>query len=132
MPDFEYLPPINGAPTQPFLQQLILREEGRVIGTARWYVPVGKDGVVQILDLAIQPEHRRKGNGSALLLAIKQQAVSYGQASAHPTRRLWISIEQKTQINARAFLTRHGFHHVATLKELLDDQDALVYLLALD
>jgi ribosomal protein S18 acetylase RimI-like enzyme len=35
-------------------------------------------------------------------------------------------------VNARAFLTRHGFHHVATIKELLAKQDALVYLLALD
>ena len=67
-----------------------------------------------------------------IFAAFIEQAASYGNARGVPTRRLWVSVEQKTQVNARAFLTRHGFHHVATIHELLAKQDALVYLRSLD
>jgi len=132
MPDIDYSPPISRPPEQPFLQRIDLREATATIATARWHVPVGQEGVAQLLDLAVIPEHRRKGHGSTLLGAFIEQAVLYGQFARVPTRRLWVSVEQKTQINARAFLTRHGFHHVATIKELLAAQDALVYLKSLD
>ena len=82
--------------------------------------------------LTVVPEHRRKGHGSSLLNAVIQQAALYGSTRGVLTRRVWVSVEQKTQINARAFLTRHGFHHVSTIKELLAKQDALVYLRSLD
>jgi ribosomal protein S18 acetylase RimI-like enzyme len=132
MPEIDYLPAIAHPPSQPFFQRLELREGGVAIATAHWHVPVGKEGVAQLLDLTVVPEHRRKGHGSTVLIAFKEQAAAYGKASGIPTRRIWVAVEQKTQVNARAVLTRHGFHHVATIKELLAKQDALVYLLALD
>ena len=79
--------------------------------------------MAQLLDLTVLPEHRRKGHGSTLITAFIEQAAAYGRASGILTRRLWVSVEQKTQVNARAFLTRHGFHHVATIHELLAKQD---------
>jgi ribosomal protein S18 acetylase RimI-like enzyme len=109
-----------------------LREGPAIIATAHWHSAGGLEGVAQLLDLTVLPEHRRKGHGSTLITAFIEQAAAYGPASGIPTRRLWVSVEQKTQVNARAFLTRHGFHHVATIRELLAQQDALVYLLALD
>jgi ribosomal protein S18 acetylase RimI-like enzyme len=132
MPDIEYFPPIAPSANEPFIQRIELREGDRTIGTARWYTAGGAEGVAQLLDLIVVPEHRRKGHGSTLLIAFKEQAAAYGRATGVVTRRLWVSVEQKTQVKARAFLTRHGFHHVATLHELLAHQDALVYLLALD
>jgi ribosomal protein S18 acetylase RimI-like enzyme len=132
MPEFDYVPSITQPPQQPLLQRVDLREGGTIVATAHWHVPIGKEGVVQLLDLTVVPEHRRKGHGSTLLMALQEQAVQYGRISGIPTRRIWVSVEQKTQINARAFLTRHGFHHVATIKELLAEQDALVYLRSFD
>jgi len=132
-----YFPPLSqGAESQgiqqPFIQRIELREGATTIATAHWHTTGGQEGVVQLLDLSVVPEHRRKGHGSALMAAFKEQAALYGKTAGIPTRRLWVSVEQKTQVNARAFLTRHGFHHVATIRELLAKQDALVYLLSLD
>jgi ribosomal protein S18 acetylase RimI-like enzyme len=132
MAEIEYHPPLARPLPQPCLQRIELREADFTIATARWHVPLGKEGVAQLLDLAVVPEHRRKGHGSTLMKALIAEAAAYGAASGTPMRRIWVSVEQKTQINARAFLTRHGFHHVATIKELLASQDALVYLLSLD
>ena len=132
MPDLFYFPIIAQTAEQPFFQRIELREEGRTIATAHWHTAGGAEGVAQLLDLIVLPEHRRKGHGSTLITAFKEQAAAYGRATGVVTRRLWVSVEQKTQVNARAFLTRHGFHHVATIHELLAHQDALVYLLALD
>jgi hypothetical protein len=56
----------------------------------------------------------------------------FAQAQKLRLRRLWVSVEQKTQVIARAFLTQHGFHHTATMKELLADQDALIYVRTFD
>jgi ribosomal protein S18 acetylase RimI-like enzyme len=132
MPDIDYLPLIAQPAEQPFIQRINLREGTATIATAQWHTAGGLEGVAQLLDLSVVPEHRRKGHGSALLSAFVEQTRLYGRAAGIPTRRLWVSVEQKTQVNARAFLTRHGFHHVATIHELLAKQDALVYLLALD
>ena len=37
-------------------------------------------------------------------------------------------VRQKQQVIARAFLISQGFVHTATIKELLLDEDALVYV----
>jgi ribosomal protein S18 acetylase RimI-like enzyme len=132
MLDLAYFPNFFPPAEQPYVQTIELREADRTIATARWHTAGGAEGVAQLLDLIVVPEHRRKGHGSTLITAFKEQAAAYGQATGVVTRRLWVSVEQKTQVNARAFLTRHGFHHVATIHELLAHQDALVYLLALD
>jgi len=132
MPDLHYIPPIAHPSDQPFLQRIDLIEGSSTIATAHWHAPVGLEGVIQLLDLTVIPEHRRKGQGSTLLTAFIEQSVLYGKTTGILTRRIWMSVEQKTQVNARAFLTRHGFHHVATIKELLARQDALVYLKSLD
>ena len=132
MPDFLYDPPVPTTVQQAFVQRIDLRERGKVIATARWHAAVGADGVAQVLDLNVNPEQRRRGNGSTILNAVIRQAVECGKARAVPTRRIWIVVEQKTQIIARAFLTRNGFHHVSTVKELLSHQDGLMYMRSLD
>jgi ribosomal protein S18 acetylase RimI-like enzyme len=132
MAEFDFLPSLANPPQQPLLQRIEMREDGKTVAAAHWHAPAGKEGVVQLLDLTVIPEHRRKGHGSTLLIALRDQAIAYGKARGILTRRIWVSVEQKTQVNARAFLTRHGFHHVATIKEMLANQDALVYLLSLD
>jgi hypothetical protein len=43
-----------------------------------------------------------------------------------------MSVEQKTQVNARAFLMKHNFHHTASVSELLVKQDALIYTRAFE
>jgi ribosomal protein S18 acetylase RimI-like enzyme len=132
MPDLIFTPSLDSLPALPMSQRIDLREAGAVVATAHWHAPASSEGAIQILDLTVVPEHRRKGHGSTLILALRAQAIQLGKLTGVPTRRIWISVEQQTQVKARAFLTRHGYHHVATIKELLREQDALVYLLAMD
>ena len=107
--------------------------DGRAtIGTARWYVPAVDHGAVQILEIHIAPEVRRKGHGTALLRELIRQVRAYHQARGARFRRLWIAVEQKSQVAARAFLTHVGFHHVATIQNILIKQDALIYLKGMD
>ncbi|MBV8780752.1 MAG: GNAT family N-acetyltransferase [Phycisphaerae bacterium] len=132
MPDFVYDPPVPTKVIQPFVQRVDLRERGKIIATARWHFTASNDGVAQVLDLTVLPDHQRRGNGSTLLNAVIAQAVAFGKTGGIPIRRIWIAVEQKTQVKARAFLTRNGFHHVATISELLAHQDSLVYMRSLD
>jgi ribosomal protein S18 acetylase RimI-like enzyme len=115
-----------------FAQSITLHEADQPLALARWHAPSGEQGVVQLVELTVDPAHRRRGLGSALLREVIQQATALHQLKHFRLRRLWISVEQKTQVIARAFLTQHGFHHTATIKELLDHQDAMVYVRTFD
>ncbi len=123
---------IPAKPALPFIQELRLLDGKAVVATARWHAPLGEDGVVQILDLSVDPLHQRAGHGSAIMRAIYDQARTLFTSLEIKPRRVWISIEQKSQVIGRAFLSRHGFHHVSTIKNLLRKQDALIYLRAFD
>ena len=140
MPEFAFDPPLPTAAVPDeqrlagFLQTLTLKDDaGKPIGLARWHAPGGlTEGVVQILELTIAEPHRRRGHAGRLLKATIDQAVRYHRLHKQPLRRLWFSIEQKTQVNARAFLTQHGFHQTGTISDLLKSQDALIYVRSLD
>jgi ribosomal protein S18 acetylase RimI-like enzyme len=133
MPDLSFDPPITAAGSQGFVQSIRLIHGKTLIGQARWHVAGdGRDGVVQILELEIAPEHRRTGHGRRLWEATMDQVRRYFKARQVRPRRVWINLEQKQQVVGRAFLTQFGFHHVATIPNLLKDQDAMVYALSLD
>jgi GNAT superfamily N-acetyltransferase len=137
--DLRYDPPLPAkgagpAPGAPFIQSIqCLNAGGIVMGKAIWHAPDGAaDGVFQILHLQVRPELRRQGLGGRLLEASIIQATQWHRARRIPLRRAWLSVEQKSQVIARAFLTQHGFHHIATASNLHKDQDALIYIRAFD
>lgn len=136
MTRFRYLPAIAppvdiAAPHDGFIQQVELIDGKLILGRARWHAPPGRDGVVQILDLTIADAERRRGLGGQLIKETIAQAREYLRSRDIRFRRTWISVEQKSQVKARAFLTGHGFHHVSTISNLLTRQDALIYLKAM-
>lgn len=124
-------PPLTGA-TLPFGQQIELILNGQLVGTARWHAPDTADGVFQISDIHIAPEHQRQGHGSALLKKCYAEAAEVFVALNIKPRRVWILIEQKRHVIARAFLTRHGYQHVATLPAAFRGQDGMVYQRSFD
>ena len=67
-----------------------------------------------------------------MILAVVEQARPFFRSRGGKLRRLWLSVEQKTQVNARAFLMKHNFHHTASVSDLLKGQDALIYTRAFD
>ena len=135
MPSFNHqpqLPSLARDEGEGFLQTIQLRDRSEILATARWHAPMGQQGVVQLIELVVSPSHCRRGHGSTLLREVIQQATALHKLKKLRLRRLWVSVEQKTQVIARAFLTQHGFHHTATIKELLADQDALIYVRTFD
>jgi len=132
MPTFRVTPTLPEAPsTGPFIQTVILTEQNVDIGKAIW--AVNEDAsVFQILHIHITAEHRRAGTGGTLLDETLRSIKQFARQRGVKPRRVWIVVEQKSQVIARAFLTRQGFHHTTTISNLLKDQDALVYQKAFD
>ncbi len=127
------VPAITNQAILPFVQELILTDpSGKSIGYARWHAPEGTDGIVQVLDIAIVPEHQRQGHGSVLMRRIYAEAKALFTTAGLKPRRIWLAVEQKRCVNARAFLSRHGFHHVSSIKNALLQQDVLIYLRSFD
>ena len=87
------------------------------IGLARWHETA--PGVVQLIELVVEEKRRRAGVGGELLRAVVK--------AARP-RKMWVALGHRSSIVARAFLTRHGFHHVSTTRDLLSGEDLLVYV----
>ena len=133
MPEFSYAPPFpSKTGNEGFVQQITMNDAGKPIGFARWHVRLGTaDGVAQLLDLTITAQIRR-GHGRQLFAEVTKQARAYFKSRGTRLRRMWIAVEQKGQVIGRAFLTEQGFHHVATLQELMHGQDTLMYMKSFD
>ena len=120
-------------PVATLLQRIELRDaQGQLIGAAAWHLNCVDEGVVQLVELTIDPKLRRQGHAGALLNETIAQARSVCRMKRVPLRRVWVALEQKTQVLARAFLTKHGFHHTSSVTDLLRDQDLLVYVRSFD
>ena len=124
-------PPIKDA-ILPFGQQIELQHNGEVVAVARWHAPEGTDGVFQVADLHVIEPQRRQGHGSTLLKKVYAEAAElFALASVRP-RRVWMVVEQKRHVIARAFLSRHGFQHVSTIAAMYRGQDGMVYQKSFD
>jgi ribosomal protein S18 acetylase RimI-like enzyme len=127
MPDFTFDPPTAAAPN--LLQTVRMSEAEHALGAARWHVAADpSEGIVQVLDFAIEPPYRRRGHGKRLLAALVEQWGAYHRAREIPLRSAWLTLGHKRHVIARAFFMSQGFTHVATIKDLLRDEDALVYV----
>jgi GNAT superfamily N-acetyltransferase len=130
------LTPIPLLPTKadpgPFTQSVVLADDTRPIGKALWCSINPCDGVVQLLDLSIDPACRRAGHGRRLLSAVIEQVRAYHRLHKQNFRRLWIGVGHKQQVIGRSFLTREGFHHIGSACGILNDQDLLIYVKSFD
>jgi N-acetylglutamate synthase-like GNAT family acetyltransferase len=131
MESFSYHPAVEKRPLGPLSQTIKLKLDDQVIGTAHWFT-TGTDGHVQLLHLDIDPKHRRQKRGTKLYQEVVAQARQFFQSHQQPVRRVTVQIEQKSQVIGRAWLTTLGFHHVGTTRNVLNEQDLLIYLLGLD
>lgn len=131
---FTAQPAIPSSPgSSPFVQTITLADGNTIIGLARWHTSSSTaEGVVQLLDLYVEPPHQRKGHGGKLFKEVIAQSSSYFKLHRSKLRRIWAAVEQKQHVNARAFLTAQGFHHIITMKDLYRDQDQLLYTRSFD
>ena len=133
MPDLEVDPPARSKSPDPFLQTIRLSADDQPIGQARWLCAADPaEGVVQLLDLTVHPDHRRQDHGHRLMEAVVAQATTYFTHRKSRLRRIWIAIDQKRQVIGRSFLMQFGFNHVGTVPRLLKDEDVLIYMRTFD
>src|SRR5688500_4392649 len=104
-------PPIPSAPSPgPFVQTLTLADGPTPIGLARGHTTASAaEGVVQLLDLYVQPPHQRQGHGGRLFKELIAQSTAYFKLHRSRLRRIWAAVEHKDHVTTRAFLTAHGF-----------------------
>jgi GNAT superfamily N-acetyltransferase len=119
-----------------FVQTISLLDGKALIGAARWHCAAvdddGEDsGVVQVLELSVLSPHRRRGSGRRLMDAVFEQANEFFRRRGSRLKKVWIGVEQKGQVNARAFLTSRGFHHIGGAVGLFRDQELMVYVKSL-
>jgi ribosomal protein S18 acetylase RimI-like enzyme len=126
-------PPIpSKKPDHLFAQTIQMKDGDRLIGQASWSAAAPSQGIVQILELWIDPKTRRAGHGKRLMRTLLEQARLLHKLRDEPLRRLWIGVGHKTQIIGRSFLTSEGFHHISTTGGLMQDEDQLIYVKSLD
>ena len=89
---------------------------------------LAEEGCCQILDMQVAEPVRRQGLGSRLMEQCVSDARAWFDGRGMKLRSLWIAVGHKSSIEARAFLTRHGFHHKGTLSGLTRGQDVVVYI----
>ncbi len=107
-----------------------LLDDDRPLGRATWVVTDAGEGLIQILEMTINPAEQRRGHGKRLLQGLYTQArVELG---AQPLRRVWIATGNKIHVVARAFLTGEGYHHVGSNSGIYRDQDLLIYVKSFD
>lgn len=138
---FEFQPPLSDAPRdRGFLQTILERSRtdrrggDTPLGRLTWHATCDQ-GTAQLLELHVEPSRRRGGCGTRLVRAMLEQIARLNARKipgSRPIRVVWTVVAQKHHLSTRAFLTRMGFHHVATSKHLYLDDDAMVYAKALD
>ena len=115
---------------QPGTVRLVDDAGGPPLGTAAWLVTDAAEGLIQIVSIAIVPEHQRRGHGKHLLRGLYDAARA--QLAGLPLRRAWIGTGNKAHVIARAFLTGEGYHHVGSNAGIYRDQDLLIYVKSFD
>lgn len=95
-------------------------EESGIIG---FLLALWEGDEVHIHDLAVVPEHRRKGVGSALLGQLLARTIG--------TRRIRLEV-RASNLAAQAFYKKHGFQEVEILPQYYaDGEDAILMLRSL-
>lgn len=121
-------------PGLPFVQVVELREDGgELLARGLWHA-AAELPTAQILELHVNPAHRRRGHGGRVVERIVGEVTRLNalRPPALRIRAVWLVLAQVDHLPARGFLTRHSFHHVATSKHLYLAQDAMMYARALD
>ncbi len=130
---FKFTPQITTrSAVAPFVQRISAIQGQRQVATAIWYAPVRGD-LAQLLNINVDAKLSRRGIGSALLAAVYAQSQRLSKSRAEPIKRFWCVVEHERDIVGRAFLFKHGYHHITTPKRLYrGGQDPMIYVKAFD
>ena len=119
---------VTGPEQLPAARTLTLSEGPRVVARLTYFLSADPLATLQLLDVNVVEDERRKGHGSRIYNAALDDARKLlGQARL---RRVFAGVAHKSHIPLRALLTHLGFHHVSTTTGLYKGEDLLVYIKA--
>ncbi|MFW9805254.1 MAG: GNAT family N-acetyltransferase [Candidatus Thorarchaeota archaeon] len=101
----------------------VLEQGGRIVGYVVWEIDTKKD-MGHILNIAVQQNERRKGNGKMLLLHVVQHLKSHNVSSC----RLEV---RESNLPARTLYEANGFIATSKIYGYYFDEDAIVYTLSI-
>lgn len=104
----------------------------KIIGKALWYVKGDpNEGVVELDELYVFENFRKRGIGNTLINATIASAKKYFETLRIKPRRIFLSTEEDN-LNARRLYKKFGFECVANLGPLYSDENnELIYILDL-
>jgi ribosomal protein S18 acetylase RimI-like enzyme len=114
------------------IEQTRVAVDGEIVSRCTWLWNGNSSGHVSLLEIFTEPAHRRRGYAQRSVREAMKRAAVVTRSRGVPLRRVTIEVEQKSQIQGRALLTRLGFHHTATSSNVLLDQDLMTYQIAAD
>jgi ribosomal protein S18 acetylase RimI-like enzyme len=116
-----------------FHNNTVLAKDGkRIIGKVLWYVKENPhDGLVELEELYVIEEYRRKGVGSELIKFSINAVQKHFKSLGIEPRRIYLFTNEDNQ-GARRLYENFGFKHIANLGHLhSDDENDLFYILDL-
>jgi len=102
---------------------LVAQENGRIVGYV--IAILQEESLGHIVSIGVSPKHRRRGVGSALTLKILEALKRLGAESV----RLEV---RRSNIAAQRFYEKLGFRQVYVIKKYYRDEDAYVFVTALE
>ncbi len=116
-----------------FHNNTVLAKDGNcMIGKVLWYVKGNpNDGLVELEELYVLEEYRRKGVGSELIKFSINSVQKHFKSIGIEPRRIYLFTNEDNQ-SARKLYENFGFKYIANLGHLhADDESDLFYILDL-
>ena len=116
-----------------FHNNTVLAKDGEhIIGKVLWYVKENPhDGLVELEELYVLEEYRRKGVGSELIKFSINAVQKYFKSLGIEPRRIYLFMNENN-LGARNLYENFGIKHIANLGHLhSDDENDIFYILDL-
>lgn len=110
------------------MNTILCFENSIVCGTVSWSVRGGKeDGVVEIVSLGVNKDHRRKGFATALMREAIDDAQDFLSETGSRLRTIFLFMESSNEI-ARAFYEALHFREVVTIPSFYPHDGASIFV----
>ncbi len=101
--------------------------DDEVIGTVSWDIRGGlDDGVVELIGLGVNPQHRRQGVAKELVQTLIRSASDHYSSKGHHLRVVYLFMEKDNDLG-RSFYESMGFNEVAEVPGLYPHDDASIW-----
>lgn len=110
------------------MNTILCFENSMICGTVSWSVRGGReDGVVEIVSLGVNKDHRRKGFATALMQEAIDDAQDFLSEKGGRLRTIFLFMESSNEV-ARAFYESLHFKEVVAIPSFYPDDAASIFV----